>query len=302
MGLRSPIDTIGGPDATPASPASGRRPLDPPCALACASHEPVREWLFAGQHDGPAAARAAWELIVAANPLPACMGRICYANCEQACVLTAHGGPVTIRELEGRLGDLAIEQGWELPRPAASLGTRVVVVGSGPCGISAAHQLARAGHDVTLVEAQARLGGMLRRGISEQRLPKAVLDAELDRLLALGVRVRTHAAVRRIEDVLDRADGVIWAAGASTCMAIVRGRTLWRQPIHTDARSRRTATLSIGRGARAAAALTAHLTGAEPPPAPPLPAFPAGGPAPVPPQVTAARRCILCGSRGTLRP
>lgn len=131
----------------------------------------MRQWLSALQWG---AARRAWELMVGANPLPACMGRICYAPCESGCVLATRrmdGGAVGIKGLEAAVGELALHDGWALGEPGAPTGKRVAVVGSGPCGLSAAHQLVLVGHEVVLLEAHHALGGMLRRGISERRLP-----------------------------------------------------------------------------------------------------------------------------------
>lgn len=222
--------------------------------------------MLALQRDDEDSIHRAWARIVAANPLPAVLGRICYADCERDCNRGALDGAVSIRELEGRVGDYALARGWALPpapRPPGARSARIAVVGSGPCGLSAASRLARAGHRVTLWEAQRELGGLLRRGISGERLPRSVLDAEIDRITALGLDVRTGRPLRRVEDVLADSDGVIWAAGASMCMALVAGRTLWRQPLHTRTRPRRTASLSIGRGLRAADALDAQLSGTE---------------------------------------
>ena len=278
--------------------------LTPPCEIACDAGEPVRGWLHGLQEDD---ALRAWRAITRTNPLPACMGRICYAPCEQGCVLGARAGPVGIRSLEAAVGDLALRESWTLDEPQDPTGARVVVVGSGPCGLSAAHQLVLAGHDVTLLDAHHSLGGMLRRGITERRLPKRILDAEIRRIVSGRARVEASHAVRRIEDVLSACDGVIWAAGASRCMAVVEGRTIWRQPIHTDRGARRTATLSIGRGAGAAAALSDHLAGAAASdPASGATATAAAPSSASPASLRAAAveeadRCILCGSRGVLR-
>lgn len=281
--------------------------LTPPCEIACDTGEPVRGWLHALQADD---VLRAWRMITRMNPLPACMGRICYAPCEQRCVLGARTGAVGIRALEAAVGELALREGWRLDEPRESTGVRVVVVGSGPCGLSATHQLVLAGHEVTLLDAHHCLGGMLRRGITERRLPKRILDAEIQRIVSGRARVQTSRAVRRIGEVLSKCDGVIWAAGASRCMAVVEGRTIWRQPIHTDRSARRTATLSIGRGARAAEALSDHLLGSAPSgldsgattaaaaPSAALPAPPGSLKAAT---IKEANRCILCGSRGALR-
>lgn len=187
------------------------------------------------------------------------------------------------------------------------------MVGSGPCGLSAAHQLVLAGHEVVLLEAHHALGGMLRRGISERRLPRWILDGEISRLVDGRMEAALSSPVRRIERAMEGRDGVIWAAGASRCMAVVEGATIWRQPIHMDRSDRRTATVSIGRGARAARALSDYLIGES------RAADIAGGPrgsgpdsvgagSVLPPNTRMmadvagmAGRCILCGSRGALQ-
>ena len=253
------------------------------------------------------------------------LARICYADCERSCCRDQLDAPVSIRALERYVADYALREQWALPEPADATGKRVTVVGSGPCGLSAAYQLARSGHDVTLLDAQSSAGGMLRRGITERRLPKRILDAEIDRICALGVRLTMGRTSLRVTDQLATADGVVWAAGASMCMAIVEGKTLWSQPVHTDERVTRTATVSIGRGRRAALALNAHLAGTELSPASPIdeidpgdvmfgaygrraPSLPAARTAPVDPGQSAwiapypipdvaaeADRCLSCG-------
>lgn len=318
------------PEETIGVEVPGFASLAAPCAHACGAHEAVREWVLSLQHGTEEALRRAWERIVVSNPLPAVMGRICYADCERDCTRGTRDGSVSIRELEGLVGDHALARGWPLPPapgPARARPGRVAVIGSGPCGLSAASRLARAGHRVVLWEAHHELGGLLRRGISRTRLPGEVLDGEINRIISLGVEVRVGRSVRHVEDALAEADGVIWAAGASMCMAIVPGRTLWRQPLHTEGRPRRTASLSVGRGLRAAEALDAHLSGTGPAPdeegpvigadqvtgteaRPRLPAWPAArgsGPARVSRPGRADRavlariaaeatRCLSCGS------
>jgi len=247
--------------------AVARLPLPAPCAEACPAGEDVRDWVLA-LRGGEDALHAAWQTIVDTNPLPAVLGRICYAPCEDACWRARLDEPVSIRDLERQVGDRALTEGWALPDPRPSVGRRVVIVGSGPCGLSAAYHLARSGHEVVLREAHSSAGGLLRRGISEARLPKAVLDAEIARILALGVQLETRRPVRRVQDAFSDADGVVWAAGASMCMALVESKTIWKQPVHASAglpsggvRRRRTATVSVGHGMRAAEALAAHLAG-----------------------------------------
>lgn len=231
-----------------------------PCHRQCRAHESVRAWLTAIPDD----IHHAWSNIVLTNPLPATMGYICYASCQDACYRDMLDGPVQIRTIEGYVGKRALDEGWLLPEPAHTTGFRVAVVGSGPCGLSAAHTLRMCGHDVTLIESQRIAGGMLQRSISERRLPKAILQGEITRLALSGIHIATATFVRHIEDLFSSFDGVIWATGASTCMAIVDGQTIWRQPVHTGRRERRTCTLSIGRGHEAGEALSAHMASSSP--------------------------------------
>src|SRR5512145_1081335 len=107
----------------------------------------------------------------ATNNFPEFTGRICPAPCEEACVLNINDAPVTIKLLEKSIIDNAFEEGWVVPQPAArNTGKRVAVVGSGPAGMAAAQQLARAGHDVTLFEKNDRIGGLLRYGIPDFKM------------------------------------------------------------------------------------------------------------------------------------
>ena len=159
----------------------------PPCNDACPAGENVQRWLYhaeAGDYE------TAWRTLVADNPLPAVMGRVCYHPCETSCNRGQLDEAVGINAVERFLGDEAIRRGWKLEVTAPPSGKRVLVVGAGPSGLSAAHQLALAGHDVTIREAGPAAGGMMRFGIPRYRLPRDVLDAEIQRILDLGVTAR----------------------------------------------------------------------------------------------------------------
>jgi len=190
--------TTGDRDLTPLAPLglgrlrSGpvreRRPvyvdLLPPCNAGCPAGENIQGWLAlvrAGDHEG------AWRMLTADNPLPAVHGRVCYHPCERVCNRSELDSAISIHGVERFLGDLAIERGWQLTPPERSSGRRVLVVGSGPSGLSAAYHLARLGHEVVVRDNGPAPGGMMRYGIPSYRLPREVLDAEIARIAALGV-------------------------------------------------------------------------------------------------------------------
>ncbi len=188
------------------APVRSRMPvyvdLLPPCNSACPAGENIQEWLRlvkAGQDE------AAWRELVRNNPFPAIHGRVCYHPCETACNRIELDGAVSIHSVERYLGDLAIEKGWSFTKPRFSSGRRVLVVGAGPSGLSAAYHLAMAGHEVEIRDASPLPGGMMRYGIPEYRLPRNVLDAEVQRLVDLGVRIVTDY---RVKDLMaDQAEG-----------------------------------------------------------------------------------------------
>jgi NADPH-dependent glutamate synthase beta subunit-like oxidoreductase len=186
----------------------------PPCNDACPTGQNVQQWLYLAE-DG--SYEAAWRQLVEDNPLPAVMGRICYHPCETACNRAQLDAAVGIHGLERFLGDLAIERGWVLDAPDPDTGHHVVVVGSGPAGLAAAYHLRRRGHRVTVREAARRPGGMLRYGIPAYRLPRDVLDAELARLVAMGIEIETDAPVTDAAALLraGQFDAVLLAMGAS---------------------------------------------------------------------------------------
>ena len=200
-----------------AGPFRTRRPvyvdLLPPCNNACPAGEYIQAWLALAQGGK---FRAAWEALVNDNPLPAVHGRVCYHPCESACNREALDAPVSIHAVERFLGDLANAQNWKFPVNAPPSGKRVLIVGAGPSGLSAAYHLARLGHTVEIAEAGPVPGGMLHFGIPAYRLPRADLMSDIRRIEAVGVRIVLN---RKVEDVLaernaGRFDAVFVAIGA----------------------------------------------------------------------------------------
>ncbi|GID32299.1 NADPH-dependent glutamate synthase beta subunit-like oxidoreductase [Paractinoplanes brasiliensis] len=204
-------------DTPRGGPDRARRPvyldLTPPCNAGCPAGEDIQGWLALareGDNEG------AWRKLVAANPLPAVHGRVCYHPCENLCNRAELDSSVSIHGVERFLGDLAVERGWRLDPPPAPSGKRVLVVGAGPSGLSAAYHLARLGHRVVVRDAGAEPGGMMRYGIPAYRLPRDVLDAEIARIAALGVEIKTGSPVRDLaaERRAGNFDAVFVAVGA----------------------------------------------------------------------------------------
>jgi len=215
------VDHSARPDMTPlpdllhvratAGPVRDRRPvyvdLLPPCNAGCPAGENIQAWLAhaeAGRHE------QAWRQLTEDNPLPAIHGRVCYHPCETACNRASLDSAVSIHSVERFLGDLALDRGWTFGRPERCSGKRVLVVGAGPSGLSAAYHLARLGHEVEIADAGDDPGGMMRYGIPAYRLPRDVLDIEIARIEALGVRITCN---RRVTDLdAERRDGRFDAA------------------------------------------------------------------------------------------
>jgi NADPH-dependent glutamate synthase beta subunit-like oxidoreductase len=184
-----------------------------PCGHSCPAGENVQAWLY---HAEEGDYEAAWRVIVDDNPLPAVMGRVCYHPCETACHRAQVDEAVGINSVERFLGDEAIRLGWSIEETAKPSGKRVLIVGAGPSGLSAAYHLARLGHAVTIKDAGPVAGGMMRFGIPKYRLPRDVLEAEIQRILNLGVELELDCKVIDAPETMreGRFDAVFLAVGA----------------------------------------------------------------------------------------
>ncbi len=186
----------------------------PPCNAKCPAGEQCQAWLF---HAEGGDYRAAWEKIVEDNPFPAIMGRVCYHTCEIACNRAELDAAVGINAVERFLGDNALEKGWAFAKPEVLTGKRVLVVGAGPAGLSAAYHLARLGHTVHVVDSSEQAGGMMRYGIPKYRLPRDILDQEVQRILDLGVTLELNREITdlKAEMAQGKYDAVFLGVGAS---------------------------------------------------------------------------------------
>jgi NADPH-dependent glutamate synthase beta subunit-like oxidoreductase len=180
-----------------AGPVRKERPvyvdLLPPCNAGCPAGEDIQAWLAhvqAGEHE------RAWRVLVQDNPFAAIHGRVCYHPCESVCNRAKLDSAVSVHAVERFLGDLALERGWLFDPPPAASGKRVLVIGGGPSGLSAAYHLAQLGHEVEIRDAGAQPGGMMRYGIPAYRMPRDVLSGEVERIAASGVRfISNHRVV-----------------------------------------------------------------------------------------------------------
>lgn len=196
------IDLIAQPGT---GPVRTRRPvyvdLLPPCNHACPAGENIQAWLA---HAQAGRYREAWLTLVEDNPLPAVHGRVCYHPCETSCNRQQVDSAVSIHAVERFLGDLAAKEGWRVPIEALPSGKRVLVIGAGPSGLSAAYHLARHGHSVEVRDAGPHPGGMMHFGIPAYRLPRGDLLKEVQRIEAMGVKIVLN---HRVDDVLTEKTG-----------------------------------------------------------------------------------------------
>jgi len=183
----------------------------PPCNQACPAGENIQAWLY---HAEEGDYRAAWDELMKNNPLPAIMGRACYHPCQDSCNRAELDSSVNIHAVERFLGDLAIREGWSVENPSPSSGSKVLVIGAGPSGLSAAYHLALMGHRVTIREAGPVPGGMMRFGIPKYRLPRDVVDAEVQRIVDMGVTLELDTRVDDIPAALSK-------GGFDACFAAI---------------------------------------------------------------------------------
>ena len=185
----------------------------PPCNHACPAGENIQAWLDKAQ---AGEFEEAWRILVQNNPMPSIHGRVCYHPCESACNRGEVDQPVSIHAVERFLGDLALAAGW-LPEIAAETsGKKILVVGAGPSGLSAAFHLRMMGHEVEIRDAGPMAGGMMRFGIPAYRMPREVLDGEVDRIVKMGVKLTLN---HKVDDVMKEKeeggfDAVFMAIGA----------------------------------------------------------------------------------------
>jgi NADPH-dependent glutamate synthase beta subunit-like oxidoreductase len=194
----------------------------PPCQGSCPSGEDIRGYLniVRGIEKPPAGMpwqEYAFRRATEANPFPSVMGRVCPAPCESGCNRNEVEDFVGINSVEHFLGEYAIANKLSFPKPAESTGKKVAVIGGGPAGLSTAYQLALKGHQVTIFDERAELGGMMRYGIPGFRTPRDVLDAEIQRILDLGVQARMNCRIGTdvsMDEIRAQFDAVFLGLGA----------------------------------------------------------------------------------------
>jgi formate dehydrogenase (NADP+) beta subunit len=184
----------------------------PPCNNACPTGANIQLWLKlvkAGQ------LQEAWQAVLLNNPFPACCGRVCYHFCESHCNRTLYDNTVNIHAIERFLGDQAIVEKWSIAS-GKTTGKHVLIVGAGPAGLTAAYYLRRFGHAVTIYEALPKAGGMMLVGIPRYRLPRAVLQGEIQHILNMDVKIEYNRKVTDIlaEKVAGKFDAIFLAIGA----------------------------------------------------------------------------------------
>ncbi|MDR1529458.1 MAG: NAD(P)-binding protein [Burkholderiales bacterium] len=185
----------------------------PPCNHACPAGSNVQAWLALAQEERY---EEAFQELIRNNPMPAIHGRVCYHPCETKCNRAQVDEAVNIHAVERFLGDLALERGWTVRNIGRPTGKRVLIIGGGPSGLAAAYHLRLSGHEVEIHESGNKAGGMMRFGIPAYRLPRRVLDEEIERIAEMGVKIVTNHLVTDLLDEKERGrfDAVFIAIGA----------------------------------------------------------------------------------------
>ncbi len=200
----------------------------PPCQGACPAGEDIRGWLDIVRGIEKPAGEMSWQeyafrRATDANPFPAVMGRVCPAPCEAGCNRNQVEDHVGINAVEQFIGDWGLENQARFEPAAESTGKKIAIVGGGPAGLAAAYQLRRRGHDCTIFDERAELGGMMRYGIPGYRTPRDVLDGEIKRIIDMGVEVRMNTRVGRdisVEQLEKDYDAILWAVGTHSGRAL----------------------------------------------------------------------------------
>jgi len=185
----------------------------PPCNNACGTNEKIQGYLDLVKRGKYL---DAYALIKEDMPFPSVTGRVCYHPCEQACNRGQYDEAISIRAVERFLGDMGQALKHDVVKPGKPNGKKVAVIGSGPAGHSAAYQLARLGYKVTILEKSPEAGGLNRGGIPDWVLPQAVLDREIERLVELGIEIRTNVEVGKdvtLDDLKKNYDATVFAVG-----------------------------------------------------------------------------------------
>jgi NADPH-dependent glutamate synthase beta subunit-like oxidoreductase/Pyruvate/2-oxoacid:ferredoxin oxidoreductase delta subunit len=191
-----------------------------PCHQACPVNGFIADWVGLARAGN---LRRAWEVLSINNPFPAIAGRICHHPCESACNRAGYDEAVSVCRLERAVGDAAIAAGWGHAAATTQRQGHVAVLGGGPAGLSAAYQLRRRGWRVSLYEAKPQLGGLMRYGIPPYRLPRRVLEAEVDRIVAMGVEVHCNTPLQspeQLERLRATHDAVFLGLGAARPKAL----------------------------------------------------------------------------------